>query len=24
LKPIKWVEIDQSSNKDKTEITSTH
>ena len=24
LKPIKWVEIDQSSNKDKTETTSTH
>ena len=24
LKPIKWVEIDQSSNKDKTEATSTH
>jgi len=24
LKPIKWAEIDQSSNKDKTETTSTH
>ena len=24
LKPIKWTEIDQSSNKDKTETTSTH
>jgi ATP-dependent Lon protease len=24
LKPIKWVEIDKSSNKDKTETTSTH
>jgi ATP-dependent Lon protease len=24
LKPIKWVEIDRSSSKDKTEITSTH
>jgi ATP-dependent Lon protease len=24
LKPIKWVEIDQSSNKNKTETTSTH
>ena len=24
LKPIKWAEIDQSSNKDKIETTSTH
>jgi len=24
LKPIKWVEIDQTSNKDKTETTGTH
>ena len=24
LKPIKWAEIDPSSNKQKTEITSRH